>query len=128
MSIQTADPTAAHVVTDLGQRRALLDAARGPVEDVLHQPVRFKVDRLKLSGNAAFLLATMEDANGRPVSFDRTPLEAAARQGFVSQTYAALLRRTDGGWTVAAKAIGPGDVAWEGWAREFGVPASLFLP
>lgn len=127
MSTDTA-AAPAHPVTDLALRRALLDTARASAESVLRQPVRFKVDRLTIAGDAAFLLARMEDAEGRPVSFAGTPLDEAAQQGFVSQIYAALLKRAGGGWTVVVKAIGPGDVAWEGWAREYAVPTALFRP
>jgi len=107
-------------------RRAIIDAARVPVTETLRKSVRFKVEQLKAVGDWAFLYADMQDDQGRPVSYQGTELADAAAHGAVSRAYAALLRRSDGRWTVVAKAIGPTDVAWAGWAREFGAPAELF--
>lgn len=111
---------------DPATRSALLDAARAPVEADLGKPVKFKVDRINVVGADAFLLATMEDTAGRPLDFTGTRLAEAAARGFASHRYAALLHKGDSGWTVAATAVAPGDVAWRDWATRYKVPASLF--
>jgi len=113
-------------MTDQDARAALLEAARAPVRAALGKVARFRVDQLNREGDWAFLLATMEEPDGRPFDFTGTPLADAAKQGMVSRTYAALLRHKGDGWEVVAKAIGPSDVAWEDWSRRYGAPARLF--
>ncbi|MDP5281105.1 hypothetical protein Q9Q95_19425 [Sphingomonas sp. DG1-23] len=122
-SIGVAGP---HAMIDQETRAVLLEAARAPATRELGKAPRFRVDQLRHEGDWAFLLATMQGADGKPFDYRGTPLAGAAVQGFVSRTYAALLRRSAGGWEVVAKAIGPSDVAWEGWSKQYGAPAALF--
>jgi hypothetical protein len=108
------------------ERKALLDAARAPLEARLRQPVLFTVDQLGVAGDWAFLLAHMQGRDGQPVDFAGTSFEQAAKEGGMSRIYAALLQRRQGQWTVEAEAIGPTDVAWTNWAHDYGAPAALF--
>lgn len=125
-AVAVAAAAGAHGMTDQDARAALLAAARAPVRAALGKAPKFQVDQLKRDGDWAFLLATMQEADGRPFDFAGTKLADAARHGAVSRTYAALLRHKAGGWEVVAKAIGPSDVAWEDWPQRYGAPASLF--
>jgi hypothetical protein len=111
---------------DQDARAALLEAARAPARAELGKAPKFRVDQLRRDGDWAFLLATMQEADGEPFDYKGTPLAEAAQQGFLSRTYAALLRRKASGWEVVAKAIGPSDVAWEDWSSRYGAPARLF--
>lgn len=115
-------------MTDQGERAAVIEAARAPVRAELGKTPKFRVDQFHRDGDWVFLLATMQEADGKPFDYAGTPLAEAAQQGFVSRAYAALLRRGAGGWEVVAKAIGPSDVAWEDWSRRYGAPAKLFAP
>ena len=108
------------------ERKALLDAARAPLEQRLHQPVLFAVDGLRVAGDWAFLRAHMQGAGGKPVYFAGTEFEEAASHGALSRVYAALLERKAGHWTIRAEAIGPTDPAWAAWAQTYGAPAALF--
>lgn len=105
---------------------AILDAARIPVVEALGKPPVFVVRQLNRDGEWAFLFADMQQQGGKPFDYGGTRKAEAARQGFVSRSYAALLRKGEGGWRVVEAAIGPTDVAWEGWAAKYGVPAKLF--
>ena len=115
-----------HMTTDQNARAALLEAARVPVQAELGKAPKFRVDQLHRDGDWAFLLATLQDADGEPFDYRGTPLADAAQQGMVSRTYAALLPHDADGWQVVAKAIGPSDVAWEDWPKRYGAPARLF--
>lgn len=117
-----------HMTTDQDARAALLEAARAPVQAELGKAPKFRVDQLHRDGDWAFLLATMQDSDGKPFDYKGTPLADAAQEGMVSRTYAALLRHDARGWQVVAKAIGPSDVAWEDWPKRYGAPAKLFTP
>lgn len=118
--------SAAADVSDPDLRSALLDTARAPVSSRLGKTPVFKVNRLVREGDWAFLLADMQQAGGRPLDYAGTPLAEDAREGAVSNAYAALMRRDGDGWTVVATAIGPGDVAWADWSKRYGAPAQLF--
>lgn len=108
------------------ERAALMDAARPAAEADLGLPVRFVVTRLERQGEWAFLLATMQNPHGRPVDLARSKRASAAREGMVSNVYAALLRRRDGHWVPVDHATGPTDVAWEDWADKHGAPRAVF--
>ncbi|MBT2119477.1 hypothetical protein KK141_19830 [Dyella sp. LX-66] len=108
------------------ERKAILDAARAPLEQRLHQSVQFAVDRLRVTGDWAFLHAHMQGAGGKPVDFTGTEFAEAASHGAMSRVYAALLERKAGHWTIRTEAIGPTDPAWTTWARNYGAPAALF--
>ena len=121
---------AAAAVTAIGvhdpARPAIMQAARGTAQSDIGKPVRFLADTLNRQGDWVFLLAAMQDVHGRPIDFAGSKLAAAASEGMVSDRYAALLHRRGASWTVIAHATGPTDVAWEGWAEEYGAPAELF--
>ena len=107
-------------------RAAVLDAVRESVMMALGRPVRFVVDRITQQGDWVLLWARMVDDAGRPMSYAGTPLAEAERDGMVSKSTAALLKRADRQWTVVEVAIGPTDVAWEGWGAKHGAPTNLF--
>ncbi|RVT93302.1 hypothetical protein [Sphingomonas crocodyli] len=109
-------------------RTAILDSAREPVSAAIGKPVLFKVRQLKEADGWAFLIADMEEREGVPISYAGTSRADAAEQGFISRTYAALLHKKGDSWTVIDKAIGPTDVAWEGWAKTYKAPAGIFVP
>lgn len=111
---------------DRTTRTEILEAARIPVTEALRKRVLFKVERLHAERGWAFVAAGMREPDGRPVAYAGTPLAEEARQGFVSRSFAALLRRDWARWVVVAKAIGPTDVPWVTWAADYGAPAGLF--
>jgi hypothetical protein len=112
-------------VTD-AERNAILDAARIPVVEELGKPPVFVVRQLNRDGEWVFLFADMRQAGGAPFDYAGTRKAEAARQGYVSRSYAALLRKGANGWRVVEAAIGPTDAAWEGWPAKYGAPATLF--
>ena len=109
------------------ERSAILDAARRPVAEELGRPPLFVVRTLNREGDWAFLFADMQAAGGKPFDYAGTRKAEAARRGLVSHAYAALLRRRNGRWQVVEAAIGPTDLAWEGWPARHGAPGALFV-
>lgn len=124
--IGVAMVTMAQVPVDAATRRAILDAARVPVAAKLGKPVMFRVAHLGVSGDWAFLRAQMQGPGGALVDYAGTPFADAARNGTVSHTYAALLRRQGTEWVVVDRAIAPTDVAWADWATRHGAPRAIF--
>lgn len=108
------------------ERKQLLEAVRAPLEQRLHQSVRFVVRQLKVGGGWAFLHASMQDADGHPINYVGTEFEGAAEEGLMSKDYVALLKRSGDGWTVQVDRVGPSDVAWTTWAHDYGAPEAIF--
>lgn len=104
----------------------ILDAVAAPARERLGKPVALAVRTLDVRDGWAFLLADMQEPDGRPLDYAGTPMQEAARAGAVSTVCAALLRQGPEGWSVVATAFGPTDVAWEGWSAEYGAPPALF--
>jgi len=119
-----ADPMTPAPGTQL--RKSILDVARQPAEQQLGREVKFRVWRLAVDGPWAFLFAEMQGSDGKPVEYTGTALAQAAREGGVSRAFAALLHRAGSRWSITASAVGPTDVAWQNWPKEYGAPAQLF--
>ncbi len=109
------------------ERIAILDAARVPATQELGKSIQFRVDQLNVLDGWAFVRAAMLDADGKPLSYTGTRYAEAAAHGMKSRSYVALLHAGSAGWNVVAHSVGPTDVAWEGWSREFAAPAALFV-
>lgn len=107
-------------------RAAILDAARVPAAKEFGRPIRFVVKRLRRDGDWAFLLATMQNVHGRPVSYLGTSLAGADAHGMVSHDYAALLPHEHDRWKLVTYAIGPSDEVWDTWSTDHGAPSALF--
>jgi hypothetical protein len=110
------------------ERKAIMDAARVPVESVLGLPVIFVVSVLRTDGTWAYLQAQPRNPDGGALDWGRTPLAQDWQNGFVSDTVMVLLQNGDGGWAVADYVVGPTDVYWYSWIDMFGLPEALFLP
>jgi hypothetical protein len=48
------------------------------------------------------------------------------REGYMSDGTMALIRRSGMRWSVVELAIGPSDVAWDGWRQQRRLPRKLF--
>lgn len=110
-----ATPTAA------GERKAILDAFRVPIERDLKQPVVFAVQRYRVIGDWAFVMATPKRPGGGEIAWARTVCS-----GDVSHLAGGLMKREAGRWIVRDYALCPTDVAWDGWPEQYGAPRALF--
>lgn len=102
------------------ERKAILDALREPVSRQLEQPVEFVVEKIAVSGEWAFVIATPQRPGGSQIAWQRTVCK-----GDVSHLVGGLIKRLADGWSVQALALCPTDVAWETWPGEYGAPAEL---
>jgi hypothetical protein len=108
------------------ERKAIMDAIRGPVEAELKQNVRFVAKQFTVCGNWAFLEAEPEQADGRAIDWSVTDYAGTAREGICGGYVHALLVRDAGHWRVREKIVCASDVPYVEWPREFGAPAALF--
>ncbi|WP_333572817.1 hypothetical protein [Sphingomonas sp.] len=107
-------------------RAAIIDVAHQAIARRIGKTPRLLVRTLGHQGDWVFLVATMQDKAGRPISYAGTPLASAEAEGMVSKDYVALFRRAGNGWRLVEEALGPTDVAWAGWAAKHGAPSSIF--
>lgn len=106
------------------ERTAILDALREPVSQALGSEIEFVVDKIVVSGDWAFVIATPQVPGGRAIDWESTQ----ACSGDVSHLAGGLMMRNAQGWDLIAHALCPTDVAWATWPDEYGAPAELFDP
>lgn len=88
--------------------------------------LRLATEKLKREGQWALLSSRVQGADGTRFDYAGTDLHAAAQAGAVSDLCVALLRQQGESWQLQDMALGPTDVAWQGWPAEHQAPASLF--
>ena len=110
------------------ERRAIMDAARGPISAELDQPVVFVVDALRSDGHWAFLQAVPQHPDGTPVNWDATQFAGAWRADMMTDVVMMLLEKRDGRMQVVDYVIGPTDVYWYGWIDQYGLSEMFFYP
>lgn len=122
------ESTPIDVGRDDPRRKALLDALRPSIEADLGQALIFEVETLRESGGSAFAAVSPRTPDGKPVDFAKTRHAQRLEDGVLDgDTVYAILQHRDGRWQVQEYAIGPTDVAWDGWAQDYGAPEVIFL-
>lgn len=109
------------------ERRAIMDAARVPIQGVVGRPLVFVVDVLNSDGTWVYLQAVPHNPDGSPMDWSRTLLARDWEAGFMSDIAMVLLRRGAKGWQVVDWVMGPTDVFWLNWAAEYGLPERFFV-
>lgn len=102
-------------------RAAIMNVMREPVARDLNTSVVFVVERARICGGWAFVIATPQKPDGGQVRWAGTPC-----QGDTSHLVGALLRGSGGGWSLVDYALCPSDVAWADWPQRHGAPEALF--
>lgn len=110
------------------ERKAIADALRIPVKAELKKEVIFKISRLKVQGEWAFLAGVPLKPDGTEMDYQGTIHEEAIREGAFDGGIFALLRKRDGQWKTVRYVIGATDVPYVDWPQEFGAPAAIFEP
>ncbi|MBS9534516.1 hypothetical protein KIH27_13060 [Mycobacterium sp. M1] len=105
---------------------AILRAAGADLTGQLGKPAKPNVKALRVSQGWAFLWAQILQPDGQLIDYSGTPFAVAAANGGKSKMYAALLHQNGDAWDLTASRVGPTDVAWDGWSREYGAPAAIF--
>ena len=108
------------------ERKAIMDTLRAPVERELQKQVIFKVDHLKVQGDAAFMRGVPRRPDGGPMDYNGTQYERSKREGVFDDWICALFRKKGTKWTVVIFVIGATDVVYDGWDREYRAPPSIF--
>lgn len=112
--------------TDL--RKALMAAAREPIEAEIGQSIVFVASVLRTDGTWAYLQAVPHNPDGSPIDWAKTPFAAEMKKGVMSDTAMVLMRKVQGEWTVNDYIFGPTDVYWLNWANAYELDEALFMP
>lgn len=102
-------------------RAAVLSALRTPVSSALKTAVEFVVERARICGDWAFVVATPQKKGGGEPRWAGT-----ACAGDTSHLAGGLMRRTGATWSLVEYALCPSDVAWSDWPEQFNAPQALF--
>lgn len=108
------------------ERKAIVDALRIPVKAELNKEVIFKISRLKIQGDWAFLAGVPLKPDGSEMDYRGTIHAEAIREGAFDCGIFALLQKRNGQWKTVRYIIGATDVPYVDWPQEFGAPAVIF--
>ena len=112
--LQNAHPTEVGATHPL--RKPLLDALRPRIEADLKQKVIFRVRKLRVLGDFAFVVCEPRTPADKPIDFKKTRYKSEIDQGvFDGATTYSLLKKHLGKWKAVEHVIGPTDVAWSNW-------------
>ncbi len=109
------------------ERKAVMDAIRGPAEKDLKQKIIFKVDRLRVAGDWAYARVSPTRPDGSELNYSKTRYQEEIDLGlFDPQGEALLFKESNGNWRVIEWAYGSTDVQSAGWSdKHDGIPKSL---
>jgi hypothetical protein len=102
-------------------RLAILDALRSPVSSDLKTVVEFAVERARICGDWAFVIATPQGKGSGAIRWTGTVCA-----GDTSHLAGALVRQYGAAWRLVEYALCPSDVAWADWSEKFKAPQQLF--
>jgi len=108
------------------ERKAVLDAARVPVEKDLGQQILFRVKTLRVTPDWAFVHGVPKRPDGRPIDYSKSIYAEDVKAGTFDEGAAVLLAREGAGWRLVTYSVGFGDVVWDSWDEEFGAPVWLW--
>lgn len=109
------------------ERTAILNALRPKVKKDLKQDVKFVVTHLKMKNNYVFYKGNVKAADGKDIDFSKTIYkEAVEENAFDGDTITGLLKKVKGKWQYLIHVIGPTDLPWGCWWKEFKAPKQIF--
>jgi hypothetical protein len=112
---------------DTALRRALLDAARVPVQAELGRPFLFLVSTLRTAGDWAFVMGSPLETDGQRFDWMQTPFARDWQADMMSDLVMVLVAHQNGQWRALEHVIGPTDVYWIDWMQSYGLPEALFF-
>lgn len=118
---------AAEPPTGSRERATILDALRPVVEADLSAPIGFRLSRIDVYRDWAYVSCIPTRGKFR-LDWAKTKYGKALAQDMMTNMILALLRREGNGWKVVEYALGPTDATWEEWIPKYRLPRSLFVP
>jgi hypothetical protein len=107
------------------ERKAIVDAIRGPAEKEIGFNVIFKVDVLKVGGKWAFARVVPIHPDGSAINWNRTKFGEVYKNGGFDPQGEALLRRDGDDWRVVEWKFGGTDASGPYWAGKYRLPKGV---
>lgn len=108
-------------------RKAIVEVLKQKLKPDLKLKPKLVVKELWVKNGFAYFIGRVKDENGKAIDFSKTVYKEEVKAGiFDGDGTNALLKKTGGKWKVLAYAIGPTDVPWGCWWKEFNAPKDIF--
>lgn len=109
------------------ERKAILQAIKVAVKPDLKLVPKLVVRKLTVKGGFAFFQGSVKNETGGEIDFRKTAYKEYVESGiFDGDGTTVLLKKTAGGWKALTFTIGPTDVPWGCWWKEFKAPKEIF--
>jgi hypothetical protein len=119
-----------HPALGSAERKTILDGLRPVIEKDLGQKVIFEVDELSVADGFVFAAVVPRTQSGGKIDYLKTRHADEMREGVLDggrdAVVYALLRYRNAGWHVLDFVIGPTDVAYAGWWKQYAAPKAIF--
>lgn len=103
-----------------------MDALRVPVSKELKQDVIFTVNTLNVQGDWAFYSGEPKAKGGGDINWKITEYQEYIDNGDFERGLNALLKKTDGKWSVTTYLMNCHDVCYSEWDKEYNAPKAIF--
>jgi hypothetical protein len=112
------------------ERKSILDGIRTPSQKELGQSIQFKVGTFNVLGDWCFLLATIQQANGKDIDIkkiaDKDLIMGEGKDAFFENNIQVVLKKSKGRWTIVRRVLGCTDVCWSDWYVDLKAPKAVF--
>ncbi|RYZ28511.1 MAG: hypothetical protein EOO10_09315 [Chitinophagaceae bacterium] len=108
-------------------RKAIVEVLKQKLQPDLKLLPKLVVKELWVKNGFAYFIGQVKGEHGKAIDFTKTVYKDEVKAGiFDGDGTNALLKKTGGKWKVLAYAIGPTDVPWGCWWKEFKAPKEIF--
>jgi len=122
--ISGASATPVVPAKDSKELREIMAAVADPVEDAVHQPVKFRINHIKMEKGWAFVDALPLTKQGKRISYAGTMFEEWVEEA--DEVLWVLLRYKRGRWYIVEKEFFTVEATWIDWPRYFRAPGGIF--
>ena len=113
--------------TDSKDRKEILEGLKKKVQPDLKLLPKLVVKHLYVKDGFAYFVGHVKDSNGKDIDFRKTAYKNEVEAGvFDGDNTNALLKKSGNKWKVLTFVIGPSDVPWGCWWKEFNAPKEIF--
>ena len=113
--------------TDSKDRKEILEALKKKVKPGLKLLPKLVVNHLYVKSGFAYFVGHVKDGDGKDIDFSKTSYKDEVDAGvFGGDNTNALLKKSGDKWKVLTFVIGPSDVPWGCWWKEFKAPKEIF--
>lgn len=108
-------------------RKEILEAIKTRLQPDLKLKPKLVVRSIWVKNGFAYFIGNAKDSRGKEINFRKTAFKDAVEAGvFDGDNTNALLKKSGSKWKVLTYAIGPSDVPWGCWWKEFKAPKEIF--